>query len=180
MTLRSPLSPPLKGTFPRRGRARPPGFALAYPPNAVALPESLPSLTILPSNMITTSRRLQTPLEPHQPSTHKSKSKGKLPDRPPLHIPGKSKGKGKFTEKGAEKGSEKGSEQGSEKGSEQGSEKGSVKGSGKGSGKGKGSVPSCCWCFTLRCLFSLALRYWLTLLLHTPSFHIQTFYFTAH
>ena len=30
------------------------------------------------------------------------------------------------------------------------------------------------------CLFSLALRYWLTLLLHTPSFHIQTFYFTAH
>ena len=38
-----------------------------------------------------------------------------------------------------------------------------------------GSVPSCCWCFTLRCLFSLALRYWLTLLLHTPLFHIQTF-----
>ena len=46
-----------------------------------------------------------------------------------------------------------------------------------------GSVPSCCWCFTLRCLFSLALRYWLTLLLHSrywltlllhsPLFHIQ-------
>ena len=42
-----------------------------------------------------------------------------------------------------------------------------------------GSVPSYCWCFTLSCLFSLALRYWLTLLLHTPSFHIQTFHFTA-
>ena len=42
-----------------------------------------------------------------------------------------------------------------------------------------GSVPSCCWCFTLRCLFSLALRYWLTLLLHSPLFHIQNFYFTA-
>ena len=36
-----------------------------------------------------------------------------------------------------------------------------------------GPVPSCRWCFTLRCLFSLALRYWLTLLLHTPSFHTQ-------
>ena len=36
-----------------------------------------------------------------------------------------------------------------------------------------GSVPSCCWCFTLRCLFPLALRYWLTLLLHSPLFHIQ-------
>ena len=36
-----------------------------------------------------------------------------------------------------------------------------------------GSVPSCCWCFTLRCLFSLALRYWLTLLPHSPLFHIQ-------
>ena len=34
-----------------------------------------------------------------------------------------------------------------------------------------GSVPSCCRCFTLSCLFSLALRYWLTLLLHTPTFH---------
>ena len=39
---------------------------LAYPLNAVALPEKLPSRTILPSNMITTSRRLQTPWEPHQ------------------------------------------------------------------------------------------------------------------
>ena len=36
------------------------------------------------------------------------------------------------------------------------------------------SVPSRCWCFTLRCLFSLALRYWLTLLLHSPLFHIQS------
>ena len=44
-----------------------------------------------------------------------------------------------------------------------------------------GSVPSCCWCFTLRCLFSLALRYWLTLLLHSPLFHIQiTSYFLLH
>ena len=41
-----------------------------------------------------------------------------------------------------------------------------------------GPVPSCCWCFTLRCLFSLALQYWLTLLLHTPSFHTN-FYFAA-
>ena len=41
----------------------PSGFALASPPNAVALPESLPS------NTITTSRRLQTPLEPHQVHT---------------------------------------------------------------------------------------------------------------
>ena len=38
-----------------------------------------------------------------------------------------------------------------------------------------GSVPSCCWCFTLRCLFSLALRFWLTLLLHSSLFHIQIF-----
>ena len=37
-----------------------------------------------------------------------------------------------------------------------------------------GSVLSRCWCFTLRCLFSLALRYWLTLLPHSPLFHIQT------
>ena len=44
----------------------PSGSALAYPSNAVALPERLPSRTILPSNMTTTSRRLQTPLEPHQ------------------------------------------------------------------------------------------------------------------
>ena len=36
-----------------------------------------------------------------------------------------------------------------------------------------GSVLSRCWCFTLRCLFSLALRYWLTLLPHSPLFHIQ-------
>ena len=43
------------------------------------------------------------------PSTHKGKGKGKLSDRPPLHVPGKNKGKGKFTPKGSEKGSEKGS-----------------------------------------------------------------------
>ena len=43
-----------------------------------------------------------------------------------------------------------------------------------------GSVASCCWCFTLRCLFSLALRYWLTLLLHSPLFHIHiTFKFST-
>ena len=63
------------------------------------------------------------------PSTHKGRGKGKLSDRPPLHIPGKNKGKGKFTPKGSEKGSEKGSDQGSEKGS--------VKGFGQGAGKGK-------------------------------------------
>ena len=37
-----------------------------------------------------------------------------------------------------------------------------------------GSVPSCCWCFTLRCLFSLALRYWLTLLLLCHCFTSST------
>ena len=37
------------------------------------------------------------------PSTHKGKGKGKLSDRPPLHIPGKNKGKGKFTPKGPRK-----------------------------------------------------------------------------
>ena len=42
----------------------PSGSALAYPPNAVALPESLPSRTILPSNMITTSRRNRPPRKP--------------------------------------------------------------------------------------------------------------------
>ena len=55
-------SPPQAGS----GYASSPAAALAYPPNAAALPESLPSRTILPSNMITTSRRLQTPLEPYQ------------------------------------------------------------------------------------------------------------------
>ena len=33
------------------------------------------------------------------------------------------------------------------------------------------SVPSCCYRLTLRCLFSLALRHWLRLLLHLPSFY---------
>ena len=44
----------------------PSGSVLASPPNAAALPESNPSHTIPPGNTITTSRRLQTPLEPHQ------------------------------------------------------------------------------------------------------------------
>ena len=35
-----------------------------------------------------------------------------------------------------------------------------------------GPVSSCCRCFTLSCPFSLALPYWLTLLLHPRSFHI--------
>ena len=71
------------------------------------------------------------------PNTHKGEGKGKLSDRPALHIPGKNKGKGKFTPKGSEKASEKDSDQGSEKGSVKGFGKGAAKGKGKGKGKGK-------------------------------------------
>ena len=89
------------------GHASLPAAALAVRPRlASAQPHSqraTPPRNIPPGNTITTSRRLQTPLEPHQVLT-RVKVKASFPIPPPLHIPGKNKGKGKFTPKGSEKG----------------------------------------------------------------------------
>ena len=102
MTLRSPLSPPLR--VPSHEGVGPVlrGSPSHTPRTQSHSPESLPSLTILPSNMITTSRRLQTPLEPHQVLTRvkvkvrfpiarhsTSRAKAKAKENSPRKVPRK-------------------------------------------------------------------------------------------
>ena len=87
------------GTAPSKSTCQCPLFLI---PNAAALRESLPSSSIPPSNMITTSRRLQTPSEPHQVLTRvkvkisfliahhsTSRAKAKAKENSPMKAPRK-------------------------------------------------------------------------------------------